>query len=61
VTATKPPPQISARKQTPADWRDLPRRLRERGDYFLSRQKRGDAELMYDAATEIEVLRERLK
>ena len=38
-------------------WRALPERLRERGDWMLKRKNIKDAELMFDAATEIAYLR----
>lgn len=38
-------------------WEALPRRLRGRGDWLLSRGRIKDAEMMFDAATEIEGLR----
>lgn len=38
-------------------WEALPGRLRGRGDWLLSRGRIKDAELMFDAATEIEGLR----
>ena len=39
------------------NWEALPQRLRGRGDWLLQRGRIKDAELMYDAATEIEQLR----
>jgi hypothetical protein len=47
--------------KTEQDWRNLPQRLRNRGDWLLARKRIIDAELMYDAATEIELLRVNLK
>ena len=38
-------------------WQVLPDRLRGRGDWLKQRGRIKDAELMYDAACEIEVLR----
>lgn len=38
-------------------WKALPNRLRGRGDFLLKRGRVKDAELMFDAATEIENLR----
>lgn len=38
-------------------WRELPQRLRGRGDFLLKQGRIKDAELMFDAATEIEGLR----
>ena len=43
--------------QTEENWQDLPQRLRGRGDFLLKRDHIKDAELMFDAATEIENLR----
>lgn len=40
------------------DWKALPARLRARGDWLKERSRIKDAELMYDAATEIEGLRQ---
>jgi len=42
------------------NWEVLPQRLRGRGDWLLERGRIKDAELMFDAATEIESLRARL-
>ena len=39
------------------NWDALPRRLRGRGDWLIERGRVKDAELMFDAATEIEMLR----
>ena len=41
------------------NWQALPQRLRGRGDFLLKRDHIKDAELMFDAATEIEALRAR--
>lgn len=38
-------------------WEVLPQRLRGRGDWLKERGRIKDCELMYDAATEIELLR----
>lgn len=53
-------PLMAARKTMSAadeGWRELPQRLRGRGDFLLQRGRIKDAELMFDAATEIEGLR----
>jgi hypothetical protein len=44
---------------TDENWQALPQRLRGRGDFLLKRDHVKDAELMFDAATEIEALRAR--
>ena len=41
-------------------WQALPQRLRGRGDFLITRGQIKDAELLYDAATEIEGLRSRV-
>lgn len=38
-------------------WNNMPKHLRERATWLLKRGRRGDAERMFDAATEIEWLR----
>ena len=43
--------------RTDENWQALPKRLRGRGDFLLKRDHTKDAELMFDAATEIEALR----
>lgn len=53
-------------KETPLshadeNWQALPQRLRGRGDFLRERGRIKDAELMYDAALEIEGLREAKK
>lgn len=50
---TKEPPL----SHTDENWQALPDRLRGRGDWLRKRGRVKDAELMYDAATEIEGLR----
>jgi hypothetical protein len=42
---------------TDENWAALPKRLRGRGDFHRNNGRIKDAELMYDAATEIELLR----
>lgn len=42
---------------TDENWEALPQRLRGRGQFMLDRGRVKDAELMFDAATEIELLR----
>lgn len=42
---------------TDESWQALPQRLRGRGDFLRERGRIKDAELMYDAALEIEGLR----
>lgn len=42
------------------NWEALPQRLRGRGDFMLTRGRIKDAELMFDAATEIENMRSRI-
>lgn len=51
---------INERPLSPADenWIALPQRLRGRGDFLLKRGRIKDAELMFDAATEIGILRQ---
>lgn len=44
---------------TDENWKALPQRLRGRGDWLLERGRIKDAELMFDAATEIEVMRKK--
>ena len=39
------------------NWEALPQRLRGRGEYHINNGRIKDAELMFDAATEIERLR----
>lgn len=46
--------------QADESWEALPQRLRGRGDWLLKRGRIKDAELMFDAATEIESLRQRI-
>lgn len=46
--------------RTEENWQALPERLRGRGDFLIMRGQIKDAELMYDAATEIEGLRARV-
>jgi hypothetical protein len=41
-------------------WNTLPQRLRWRGDFLITSGQIKDAELLYDAATEIEGLRARV-
>ena len=41
-------------------WAAMPQRLRGRGDWLKERGRIKDAELMYDAATEIDGLRKQL-
>ena len=50
-----------AERMSAADegWQQLPQRLRGRGDFLRDRGQIQDAELMYDAASEIEDLRGR--
>lgn len=43
--------------RTDENWQALPQRLRGRGDFLLGRGRIKDAELMFDAATEIDGLR----
>lgn len=43
--------------QSEENWQALPGRLRGRGDFLRDRGRIKDAELMFDAATEIEGLR----
>ena len=45
---------------TDENWEALPQRLRGRGDWLLKRSRIKDAELMFDAATEIDNLRARI-
>lgn len=45
--------------QSDENWEAMPQRLRGRGDWLLQRGRIKDAELMFDAATEIEGLRTR--
>jgi hypothetical protein len=42
------------------NWEALPQRLRGRGNWLLERGRIKDAELMFDAATEIAALRQRI-
>ncbi len=46
---------------TDENWQALPLRLRGRGLWLQERGRIKDAELMYDAATEIEILRKAVK
>lgn len=43
--------------RTAENWEAMPQRLRGRGDFLQERGRIKDAELMFDAATEIEGLR----
>ncbi len=43
--------------QLEENWQALPQRLRGRAEFLLERGRIKDAELMFDAATEIESLR----
>lgn len=57
---------LTAAKETPLghadeNWQALPQRLRGRGDFLRERGQIKDADLMYDAALEIEGLREKKK
>lgn len=48
------PEQAADREDSEGSWKALPDRLRGRGDWLKGRGRIKDAELMFDAATEIE-------
>ena len=61
AAASMAPIQELPMSHTDENWQALPQRLRGRGDFLRERGRIKDAELMYDAALEIEGLRKAKK
>ena len=57
----KQPSNVVPISHADENWKALPQRLRGRGDFLLTQGRIKDAELMFDAATEIEALRKGTK